>query len=164
MALLFPKARNQTLPRIDLGNPSVHISLTRLLRLTLSQFGNISFSQIFFVRSSRFYFLSQSVRYLSICLTLSFLRFMYSKASSPGSLSFRLDLGFYWLSISLNYPSVNPIFLELPVKAMYYRTVFISEEVLLAKLIYSSWRVSSNDFLFWDALFGDGIDSLGSIT
>ena len=164
IALLLPNARNQTFPRIDLGKPSVHISLTRLLRLTLSQLGKISFSQTFFVRSSRFCFLSQLVRYLSIALIDSFFRFIYSIASSPGNLSFSFVLGVSYDIIYLNWLSVSPVFFELPVKAMYYSTVFISDCVFLAKLIYSSCKVSSNDFLLWEPLLGDGIRSLSSKT
>ena len=52
MALRFPKARNQTLPLSYSGKPSIHISLTRLVRLTLSQFGKISVVQIFIIAST----------------------------------------------------------------------------------------------------------------
>jgi len=45
IALLFPKAKNQTLPLIYSGIPSIHISRTRFVRLTLSQFGKISVVQ-----------------------------------------------------------------------------------------------------------------------
>ena len=44
MADLLPNARNHTLPLTSSGMPSIHISLTRLERLTLSQLGMISFS------------------------------------------------------------------------------------------------------------------------
>ena len=46
IALLFPKARNQTLPLIYSGISESHNSRTRFVRLTLSQFGKMSVIQI----------------------------------------------------------------------------------------------------------------------
>jgi len=67
IALRFPNARNQTLPLIYSGIPSIHISRTRFVLLTLSQFGKISvvhtlimaFVLAFYCRSSNS-FLSDS--------------------------------------------------------------------------------------------------------
>ena len=146
IALLLPNARNQTFPLIERGNPSVHISLTRFVRLTLSQFGNISFSQVFFVRSSLRCLLSHSVRLRSILRILSFLRLRYSRVSSPGSLSRSSIIGPVYWSIALYWASDNPRFFEFPVRAIYCNKVLISEEEFLAKLAYSNWRVSSNVF------------------
>jgi hypothetical protein len=71
IALLLPKAKNQTLPLIDLGIPYIHISLTRFFDFSLSQFGNISSSQILFVFSSRLCRFSHAALFFpaSFCFT-----------------------------------------------------------------------------------------------
>lgn len=84
IALRFPNARNHTLPLICSGIPSIHISRTRLLLLTLSQFGKISSDHtliIFFILTY-FYHSSRSRFVYSAYFSRFFFKYSYLSRST----------------------------------------------------------------------------------
>ena len=86
IAILLPKAKNHTLPLIDLGIPSIHISRTRCFDFSFSQLGKISSSQMGFDFSSLLWRLSHSALFFTACFCLSFYLCKNNWGSSPGHL------------------------------------------------------------------------------
>ena len=68
---LLPNAKYQTFPRTYLGTPSIHISRTRFVLLTCSQFGIISVSHALICIFSRYSARSSSRRLSSCSLSRS---------------------------------------------------------------------------------------------
>jgi len=138
IALLFPNDKNHILPLIVRGSPSIHRSLTRLVFLTLSQFGIISVIHTFVDASILFNFYSYCSLFLSTIsyYSLFLLRYCYLFCStslvyyfcSAGDLAGKLSgLKDIWLSwILLVLPAVT---------AMYDKTFELNMELKILLLL-----------------------------